>query len=147
MENVLRSQHGNDSDKGRPVRVLSMHLLLNSWCNCVLHVLVLKKFCALLFFRCLFPVLIFTVNGLTRKKDYNIYVRAVSKDQKRYKYLNNKWAPVSDSDVMHDNSRMIAKHPNSPQSGAKWMMRDVDFKSVKITHYSKSKGGDVSHYY
>ena len=89
-------------------------------------------------------MLIFTVSGLSRKKDYNIYVRAVSNDQKRYKYLNNKWAPASDSDVAHDRSKMIAKHPNSPQSGAKWMMRDVDFKSVKITHYTKSKHGDVS---
>ena len=86
----------------------------------------------------------FSVTGLSRKKDYNVYIRAVLNDQYRYKYLYNQWTRVSESDFVHDETRMISKHPNSPQSGGKWMAKDIDFKSLKITHYPKSKGGDVS---
>ena len=94
--------------------------------------------------RCLFPVLMFQVSGLSRKKEYNVYLRAVLNDCYRYKYLHNTWTQVAESDITHDEARMITKHPSSPQSGAKWMAKDIDFKSAKITHYPKSKGGDVS---
>ena len=95
-------------------------------------------------FRCLFPLLMFNVSGLTRKKEYNISIRAVSSDHYRYKYLHNAWTQVSESEFTHDPRKMVAIHHNSPQTGAKWMAKDLDFKSVKITHYPKSKGGDVS---
>lgn len=84
------------------------------------------------------------MHGLSRKKEYNIYVRAVCSDQYRYKYLQNSWTQVSESEFTHDAKKMISKHPSSPQTGTKWMAKDVDFKSLKITHYAKSKGGDVS---
>ena len=90
--------------------------------------------------------MVFTVSGLVRKKDYNISIRGVNSDRYRYKYLHNTWTQVSESEFTHDPEKMIAVHPSSPQSGTKWMAKDVDFKSVKITHYPKSKGGDVSHY-
>ena len=87
----------------------------------------------------------FSVSGLVRKKEYNILIRAVSSDRYRYKYIHNTWSQVSESEYSHDHNKMEAQHPSSPQTGAKWMAKDVDFKSVKITHYPKSKGGDVSH--
>ena len=86
----------------------------------------------------------FNVSGLTRKKEYDISIRAVCSDRYRYKYLHSTWTQVSESEFTHDPRKMATSHPNSPQTGAKWMAKDVDFKSLKITHYPKSKGGDVS---
>ena len=92
----------------------------------------------------MFPLLLFDVVGLDRRKEYNLYVRAVPSDKFRYKYLRNCWTAVGDIDSDHDETKMIMKHPSSPQTGAKWMMKDVDFRQLKITHHRTSKSGHVS---
>ena len=48
-----------------------------------------------------------------------------------------------ESEVIHDEARMELLHPMSPSKGEIWMKRPVSFKTLKITHDKKSKGGNV----
>lgn len=93
--------------------------------------------------RSLFPTLLVSLHGLNPKKKYSISVKVSPVDNYRYKYINMKWCPVGDSDVIQNVERQIFHHPSSPNTGHFWMKRSICFKSIKITHHRKSKYGNV----
>ncbi len=73
-----------------------------------------------------------------------MYLRITSADNFRYKFLGSRWVAMGESEVMQNEERQIFKHPNSPNLGNFWMKKPISFKSVKITHHSQSKPGNVS---
>lgn len=85
-----------------------------------------------------------SLKGLDPATNYSIFLRMVSADQYRYKFLSMHWVPVGESEVIQNEERQIYCHPNSPNSGQFWMKKPISFKSVKITHNSSSKNGNVS---
>lgn len=76
--------------------------------------------------------------------EYNVYMRIVSADNFRYKFLGSRWVAMGESEVMQNEERQIVKHPSSPNLGSFWMKKPISFKSVKITHHPQSKLGNVS---
>lgn len=64
-------------------------------------------------------------------------------DNYRYKYTNTTWTPAGESDIVQNHERQVFHHPCSPTSGQFWMKRPISFKSIKITHYTNSKNGNV----
>ncbi len=65
-------------------------------------------------------------------------------DTHRNKFVNMQWVAVGESEVVQDETRQIYNHPNSPKSGSLWMRKPISFKTCKITHHPRSKGGHVS---
>ena len=55
-----------------------------------------------------------------------------------------KWVATGESEVVQNEAKQILPHPNSPNTGMFWMKRAISFKSVKITHFPKSRNGNVS---
>jgi len=84
-----------------------------------------------------------TPTGLKPSALYTITLRVVCADNFKYKYTDRRWHTVGTSDVMHDRSRMAYKHPSTPAPGEQLNNKPVDFKAMKITHFSKSKNGNV----
>jgi len=64
-------------------------------------------------------------------------------DKYRYKFINMQWVPVGESEVLQNEERQIIQHPSSPNSGEFWMKKPISFKTVKVTHNSTSKHGNI----
>lgn len=99
---------------------------------------------SLTIFRRLFPTILITVTGLIPSVKYTIKVRFVSADKYRHKYITGHWTAVGESDIIHDESKMVFKHPSSPCYGEMWLKKPISFKSIKITHHNESENGTVS---
>ncbi len=83
------------------------------------------------------------IQGLNPNKDYHVSLRFVSADNQRYRYSSMKWIATGESEVVENEAKQILPHPNSPNTGMFWMNRAISFKSVKITHFPKSRDGNV----
>ena len=75
---------------------------------------------------------------------YTVELHIVCADNLRYKYTNSKWHSAGTSDVTHDVTRMKYQHPSTPALGNQLNDQPMDFKTMKLTHYSNSKNGHVS---
>ncbi|XP_003389547.1 PREDICTED: T-box protein 2-like [Amphimedon queenslandica] len=93
--------------------------------------------------RLLFPTILVTVSGLVPTIQYSIMVRFVSADKYRHKYITGQWTAVGESDIIHDESKMLFIHPSSPCYGEMWIKKPISFKSIKITHHSESQNGNI----
>lgn len=85
-----------------------------------------------------------TLQGLEPDGDYTLYLKVTPADDQRYRYINMKWCATGETEVNQNEEMQTYRHPSSPNSGQFWMKRPVSFKSIKITHYPKSKYGNVS---
>lgn len=85
-----------------------------------------------------------TVQGLEPDADYTLYMKVTPADDQRYRYINMKWCATGETEINQNEEMQTYRHPSSPNSGQFWMKRPVSFKSIKITHYPKSKYGNVS---
>lgn len=85
-----------------------------------------------------------TMHGMDPDMDYMLYLKVTPSDDQRYRYINMKWCPTGETEVNQNEELQTYRHPSSPNSGQFWMKRPVSFKSIKITHYPKSKFGNVS---
>lgn len=85
-----------------------------------------------------------TVRGLNPRAEYTVSLRMRPADKYRYKFINMQWVPVGESEVLQNEERQIIQHPSSPNSGEFWMKKPISFKTVKVTHNSASKHGNVS---
>ena len=56
----------------------------------------------------------------------------VSADQKRYKYVNDKWQVMGNADP--GPFRNISLHPDSPSVGKTWSKGNVSFEKIKLTN-------------
>ena len=92
----------------------------------------------------MFPFVIITPSGLNPTVLYSVTLQIVSADNFRYKYTDSQWHSVCTTDVIHDETRMKYRHPFTPAPGEQLNNRPLDFKTMKLTHYLKSKNGDVS---
>ena len=95
--------------------------------------------------RRLFPALMLTIQGLEPEMDYTIYLKVTPADDQRYRYINMKWCATGETEVSQSEHLQTYRHPSSPNTGQFWMKRPISFKSIKISHYPKSKNGNVSY--
>ena len=63
-------------------------------------------------------------------------------DDKRYKYVNSKWA-ISGKAESHIDEFLSYKHPDSGSTGKSWTYNKVSFKKVKLTNSKTPKKGQV----
>ena len=92
----------------------------------------------------MFPFVVVTSSGLKSGTLYTVEMHIVCADSLRYKYTDSRWHSINRTDVRHDKSRMKYLHPFTPALGEHLNNRPLDFKCMKLTHYSRSKNGDMS---
>ena len=97
--------------------------------------------------RRIFPTINFEVTNLNKMSLYTVSLRFSLTDDYRYKYQEQNWEVSGKSDVIHDEARMMVKHPSSPAPGDLWMKKTISFKAIKITHHPDSSNGRVSDRY
>nr|AHY88459.1 bra [Novocrania anomala] len=87
--------------------------------------------------RRMFPVLKVSVSGLDPDAMYCVLVDFVQIDQKRWKYVNGDWIHGGNAEPLPPSSVYV--HPDSPNFGAHWMRKPINFEKVKLTN--KLTGG------
>ena len=70
---------------------------------------------------------------------YQVSLRIVPVDNKRYKYTNGVWHAVGGSDAVVDSTRMSFKHPTTPALGEHLNGKPLIFKHAKLTHVRENK--------
>ncbi|XP_065910237.1 T-box transcription factor TBX6L-like [Dysidea avara] len=93
--------------------------------------------------RRMFPFVVVTPSGLKPRALYTVILHIVCADSFKYKYTDSRWHSINRTDVTHDESRMKYQHPFTPALGEHLNNHPLDFKTMKLTHYSRSKNGDV----
>ena len=94
--------------------------------------------------RRMFPTISVEISELDETAMYTVSLQFILTDEYRYKFVNGQWEVSGRSDIIHDESKMIIVHPSSPSLGEIWMKKPISFKTLKITHHSKSSKGNVS---
>ena len=95
-------------------------------------------------YRRMFPFVVVTPSGLKPGALYTVILQIVCADSFRYKYTDSRWHSINRTDVTHDESQMKYQHPFTPALGEHLNNHPLDFKTMKLTHHSRSKNGDVS---
>ena len=95
----------------------------------------------------MFPNVLVTITGLAPSAVYTISIQFVLADKYRHKFVSGEWQVLSESDILHNESRMDYTHPLSPNTGEIWMKKPISFKTLKITHHSNSNNGNVRMFY
>ena len=91
----------------------------------------------------MFPSISVHIRGLDPSALYSVALEIVPHDGARYKFFNNKWMEVGKADYLHPNDPYI--HPDSPNLGQFWMLREVSFGKVKLTNNWEKADDAVSH--
>ena len=84
----------------------------------------------------MFPHIIVSITGLESGELYSVAMEIVDADDRRYKYVNNKWLAMGMADP--GSARHVYVHPDSPTSGAEWAKNYVSFAKVKLTNNKES---------
>ena len=81
----------------------------------------------------MFPVLSFTIFGLSPLNYYKMEVEIVPADSKRYKYVNlSGWRVNGVASKQDGNKKMY--HPDGIQLGDYWERNGIAFKTIKLTN-------------
>lgn len=88
----------------------------------------------------MFPSLVNSFSGLDPHAIYTLRLEILSTDGKRYKFLQTEWVPVGKADKKQVYRDCI--HPDSPNTGAFWMDKEINFKLVKLTNNKTTKYAD-----
>ncbi|XP_074139634.1 uncharacterized protein LOC141551652 [Sminthopsis crassicaudata] len=83
--------------------------------------------------RAMFPFLAYHIRGMDPRARYRVFVDMVRVDQHHWRYEEAGWAPggVEES---HVPGNQVYAHPDSPNTGAHWMGREIAFKMLKLSN-------------
>ncbi|XP_044541032.1 T-box transcription factor TBX21-like, partial [Gracilinanus agilis] len=81
------------------------------------------------------PFLSYKIQGMDPSALYHIFVEMGPVDQNHWQYRSSQWLPYKDEEE-EDNlpGNHFYQHPDSPNTGAHWMDREISFKKLKLTH-------------
>ncbi|XP_031817678.1 T-box transcription factor TBX21-like [Sarcophilus harrisii] len=83
--------------------------------------------------RAMFPFLAYQIRGLEPRARYRVFVDMVRVDGQHWRYEKARWAPY-EPEESHVPDNQVYPHPDSPNTGAHWMQRDVAFKTLRLTN-------------
>ena len=84
------------------------------------------------FCRRMFPSPVLSISGLDPDASYTLKMEILPADNKRYKFLQTEWVPVGRAEKKQVHREYV--HPDSPNTGAFWMEKQVHFKVIKLTN-------------
>ena len=88
----------------------------------------------------MFPVLSFTIFGLSPLNYYKMEVEIVPADSNRYKYVSvSGWRVNGVASKQDGNKKMY--HPDGVQLGDYWHRNGIAFKRIKLTNKKTQKEG------
>lgn len=80
----------------------------------------------------MFPSPVLSISGLDPEASYTLKMEILPADNKRYKFLQTEWVPVGRVEKKQVHREYV--HPDSPNTGAFWMEKQVHFKVIKLTN-------------
>lgn len=80
----------------------------------------------------MFPSPVLSISGLDPDASYTLKMEILPADNKRYKFLQTEWVPVGRAEKKQVHREYV--HPDSPNTGAFWMEKQVHFKVIKLTN-------------
>uniref|UniRef100_A0A5F8G4Q3 T-box domain-containing protein n=1 Tax=Monodelphis domestica TaxID=13616 RepID=A0A5F8G4Q3_MONDO len=85
--------------------------------------------------RNMFPFLVYKIQGMDPSALYHVFVEVEPVDKHPWKYQRGKWLPLKDKKE-EDNlpGNRFYQHPDSPNTGAHWMDREIAFKNLKLAN-------------
>ncbi|XP_061185874.1 T-box transcription factor mls-1-like [Saccostrea echinata] len=89
--------------------------------------------------RRMFPYVEFYLRGLDPFGLYDVIFDIIPASKKSFKFLNNKWVPISRKEEEYKNQPF--KHQDSPRIGSEWMTRKISFEKMKLTNKPSTKAG------
>ncbi|XP_056677033.1 uncharacterized protein LOC130458091 [Monodelphis domestica] len=86
--------------------------------------------------RIMFPFLTYKIQGMDPSAYYHVFVEVAPVDKHHWRYQRGQWLPFEEDKKEEDNlpGNRFYRHPDSPNTGAHWMGRDVSFKKLKLTN-------------
>ena len=91
----------------------------------------------------MFPTPEIRVSGLDPEASYTLTMEILPVDNKRYKFLKNKWTEVGRADKKQRVCQLQEyAHPDSPNTGAFWMEKTIHFKGIKLTNSKSATKSD-----
>ena len=88
----------------------------------------------------MFPSMVVSLSGLDPHAIYTLKFEILPTDGKRYKFLQTEWVAVGKADKKQVYRDYV--HPDSPNNGAFWMEKEINFKLVKLTNNKGTKHPD-----
>ncbi|XP_036611521.1 T-box transcription factor TBX21-like [Trichosurus vulpecula] len=83
--------------------------------------------------RRLFPFPAYKIQGMNPVAHYQVFLEVVPVDQHRWRYQNGDWSQCEKTENnMLGNQLYI--HPDSPNTGAHWMKKEIKFEKLKVTN-------------
>ena len=87
----------------------------------------------------MYPYVVISPFNMRPGVQYVVVLRIIPVDNKRYKYSNGVWHPVSRSDAIVDGTQMSFKYPTTPALGEHLNEKPLIFKHAKLTHMRENK--------
>ncbi|XP_074077063.1 T-box transcription factor TBX21-like [Macrotis lagotis] len=87
--------------------------------------------------RRMFPFLAYKIHGMNPAAHYRVFLEIVPVDQQHWRYQNGKWCQCEEKENNVPGNRLYI-HPDSPNTGAYWMKKEISFKKLKITNNMKA---------
>ncbi|XP_043859205.1 T-box transcription factor TBX21-like [Dromiciops gliroides] len=83
--------------------------------------------------RRMFPFLVYKIYGMDPVAQYRLFLEIQPVDQHHWRFQNCKWSQCERTeDAMPGNQ--LYMHPDSPNTGAYWMMQEITFEKLKMTN-------------
>ncbi|XP_051852589.1 T-box transcription factor TBX21-like [Antechinus flavipes] len=83
--------------------------------------------------RRMFPLLVYRIYGMNPVARYRVFLEILPVDQHPWSFQNGKWCQCEKKEYnMLGNHLYI--HPDSPNTGAHWMKKEIKFKHLKVTN-------------
>uniref|UniRef100_A0A5F8GB54 T-box domain-containing protein n=1 Tax=Monodelphis domestica TaxID=13616 RepID=A0A5F8GB54_MONDO len=85
--------------------------------------------------RNMFPFLVYKIQGMDPSALYHVFIGVKPVDKHHWRYQKGQWLPLKDEngeDKLPGNR--FYQHPDSPNTGAHWMDREIAFKNLKLTN-------------
>ncbi|XP_016288123.1 T-box transcription factor TBX21-like [Monodelphis domestica] len=85
--------------------------------------------------RSMFPCLAYKIQGMDPSALYHIFVEVGPVDKHHWQYQFGRWLPKEQQqEEDHLPGNHFYQHPDSPNTGAHWMDREISFKKLKLTN-------------
>ncbi|KAI0233131.1 hypothetical protein LSAT2_016607 [Lamellibrachia satsuma] len=90
--------------------------------------------------RRMFPSVSVNIRGMQATATYRVALEIIPVDDQRYRF-NNSWMAMGRTDPAVGNK--VCEHPDSPNTGDKWMAQNVSFSMVKLSNHSDKATDNV----
>ncbi|XP_031824515.1 T-box transcription factor TBX21-like [Sarcophilus harrisii] len=83
--------------------------------------------------RRMFPLLVYRIHGMNPVARYRVFLEILPVDPHHWSFQNGKWSQCEKTEKnMLGNHLYI--HPDSPNTGAHWMKKEIKFNHLKVTN-------------